>query len=318
MTHRQVAAALLVVAAVTGPAAAQAPTTWETRAEVDLGTALPLAPGVPSFMQWTLAGHVEIHAASARDTFTLTLDPGLLYDGGTQSVFTLTETFLQTTRDRSVVSLGVERIPLEVARLTIPYSIEPVDILLTRAGVAGARLQWFPDDGTRVRVAVLADGVRVSPLLSFRREFTDLELEGHVLLHGGRTALGLGGSGLLGTLVVYGELWSLTDPQEWRYAAGVSGSVPDGLWTVEYGYASAVTGALPRHQIAAQLVQQYGPEVALTVTGRLFADPDAYRSQVSLELSRAVGNLEYTVNLLTLLGPEPAQAVLGAGLRLFF
>ncbi len=318
MTRRRVGAALLVVAAVTVPAAGQVPTTWESRAELNLGAALITAPGTPSSLQWTLAGHVEVRAASARDTFTLTLDPGLLYDGGVQSVFTLTEAFLQTIQGRSYLSLGVERIPLEVARLTIPYSIEPVDILMTRAGVAGARLQWFPDDRTRVRVAVLGDGVRVSPLLSLRREFTDFELEAHALLHGGRTVLGLGGSGLLGTLVIYGEMWSLTDPQDWRYAGGVSGSVPNGLWTVEYGYASAVAGAPSRHQIAAQLVQQYGPEVALTVTGRLFADPDAYRSQVSLELARGVGDREITVSLVGTFGPEPAQVILAAGVRMFF
>jgi len=122
---------------------------------------------------------------------------------------------------------------------------------------------------------------------------------------------GLGGSGLLGALVVYGEVWSLSDPQAWRYAAGICGSVPDGLWTVEYGDASEAAGAPPRHQVAAQWVRRYGPDVALTVEGRLFADPDAYRGSVSFELTRAVGNLEYTASLLARLGPEPAQAVLG-------
>src|SRR5574337_1301594 len=317
MTFRQVVAAALGVLGVALPATAQAAVTWEQRAELLLGTALTLGSSAPPSVVWTVAGHVDLRAQAERSAFVLTLDPGILYDGGTQSVLTVTEAFFRT-RGVSELSVGIERIPLEVARLTIPYSIEPVDILQTRAGVAGARLQWFPNTQTRLRVAMLEDGGRISPLVSARREFTDFEVEAHAFRHAGRTVLGGGGSGLLGSLVVYGELWSLSDPQEWRYAAGLSGSVPDGLWTVEYGYASELPGAPPRHQLAGQVAKQYGPEVTLTATGRLFADPDAYRSEVVVELSRAVGTVEYKVSVQALFGPVPPQAVIASGLRWFF
>lgn len=144
-------------------------------------------------------------------------------------------------------------------------------------------------------------------------------MEAHALsITGARFAYGAGVSGLVGDLVVYGELWTLTAPSEARYALGLSGSFADGIWTVEGGFAEELPGAVPRLQVAGQIAYRLTEELTVTGTSRIFFDPDALRGQAVLQLSHAAGNTEYSVSLAALLGPEPMQGVLTAGVSVSF
>ena len=137
-------------------------------------------------------------------------------------------------------------------------------------------------------------------------------------LPAGRTALGLGGSGLVGRLVVYGEAWMLTAPSDTRYAVGVSGSIPNGIWMLEAGTAAAAAVArlIPdagvRPQVAGQIAYRVTEGFSVTGTARALSDPDALRGQLTLQLTRSVGNADYSVSLTSLLGPEPRRDILTA------
>ena len=73
--------------------------------------------------------------------------------------------------------------------------------------------------------------------MSVRREFDSFDLEAHLLYLNGFAA-GLGGSGLVGDIVVYGEAWLLANPWDGRGALGASGFWGDLLWTLEAAYAA--------------------------------------------------------------------------------
>ncbi len=239
-------------------------------------------------------------------------------DGSPHFLSGLTEAYLQMRRDSTFYSVGVERLPLEVARLTLPFTIEPVDALGGRGGLPGVRALWYPDEATRLRLALFEFEGSIAPLVSFRRQFATFEVEGHAAVLGGRTALGLGASGLLGRLVVYGETWTLTAPADWRYALGLSGSVKGGIWTLEAAYASTLPGLPPRHQVAAQLSQQLRDDLSWRLTAWLFPDPDALRSQATVEFTRVFDALEFSLLLGGRFGPEPPVGLIRTVLRLSF
>ncbi len=290
-----------------------------THAELELSAIGTLLAGSPPVLQWIASAHLDMRLSYDASALVFTLDPGVLVGATTQYAWGLTEAYWERRRPQLDLRFGVERIPLETARLTLPFSIEPVDILGTRLGRLGARLLWYPDQATRVRLALLEDGGRLLPAVSVRREFTSFEIEGHALAFGlGRTAYGMGASGLLGDLVVYGELWRLTAPSEARYAAGLSGGIKDGLWTLEAGYAAVLPGALPRLQLAGQVLRRFGEDLTVTGTAQVFFDPDAYRGQATVELSKIVGNATYGISLSALVGPEPTQGIITATYRLSF
>ena len=290
-----------------------------TRTELELGTIATGGAGGPPVIQWKAAAHIDARFTVGPAAFVLTLDPGILLDGPSQSSTGLTEAYLQYRRLPFDLRVGVERMPLETARLTLPFSIEPVDVVGNRLGWLGARLLWYPNPSTRVRLALIEDAGRMLPAASLRHEFPSFEVEAHVLsISGARTAYGAGVSGLVGDLVVYGELWTLTSPSESRYALGVSGSFADGIWTIEGGYAAALPGAAPRLQLAGQIAYRLTEDLTVTGTSRIFSDPDALRGQAVLQLSWAAGNTEYSVSLATLLGPEPMQGVITAGVSVSF
>lgn len=321
-THGLVApAAITLVAALVLGVPCLAPAAPRVSVEVTPITFLQSgSPGI-TFLRALL--HFESQSLSGPVAFNLTLDPGVLLDlnglGGTEWSWGVTEAYAQHRRGAFDLHAGVERLPLETARLMIPFSVEDIDVLGTRLGRAGVRLIWTPGPATRIRAALLEHSGGVYPALSIRRQFASFELEGHALrVPEGRTAFGLGGSGLVGRLVVYGEVWTLTAPSEARYAAGISGSIPNGIWILEAGTAAAAAVArlIPdagvRPQIAGQIAYRVTEEFSVTGTARLLADPDALRSQLTLQLARTVGNADYSVSLTTLFGPEPRRDILTA------
>jgi hypothetical protein len=288
-----------------------------------------LQRGSPAVTLLRALVHVEERFARGATAFALTLDPGVLLDlnglGGTAWAWGVTEAYVQHRRGPLDLRVGIERLPLETARLMIPLSVEDVDVLGTRLGRAGLRVLWHPDSATRLRAALLENAGSLYPALSLRRQFASFELEAHALgLPSGRTAVGVGGSGLVGTLVVYGEVWSLTGPPETRYAVGISGSIRDGLWMIEAGNAAAAAvarlspdpGVSP--QLAGQLSYRVSDEVSITGTGRVLSDSDALRGQLTVQLTRTVGNADYTLSITSLLGPDPRRAILLATIAYSF
>lgn len=153
------------------------------------------------------------------------------------------------------LSAGLERLPLETARLSVPYRLEPLDALGRRQGLLGVRATLYLDDW-RLRPALLyrLQDARAGSSLSLRRSFASFELEGH-LSYLARFGLGLTGSGLLGDTVLYGEAWLLTGPWEGRGALGASGYLGEALWTAELAYAPL---PLSPESAAPQLLGQLG------------------------------------------------------------
>lgn len=286
--------------------------------ELELSAAGTLTPGLPPSTLWYLRAHLEGLLPAGAAVLRFSLDPAAWYDGTTHVTAGVTEAYLQLRHDSTIFSAGIERLPLEVARLTLPFSIEPVDALGVRGGLAGIRSIWYPDDATRLRLALVGFGGGVAPIVSLRRQFAAFEVEGHAAVLGGRTALGLGASGLLGRLVVYGEIWALTAPVDWRYSVGLSGSVKGGFWTVEAAYASVLPGLPPRRQVAAQLAQQLSDDLSWRLTVRAFPDPDAVRTQAGVEFTRTFAATELTLLLGGQFGPEPPQGLIRTVLRISF
>ncbi len=215
---------LLLVAlfAWSGAGAAQ----LEARGSLELGLDTTLSPALPVPQAgWTLSGNVTAEydpepALSTPVLLTAVLDPsvradlrGLTFEPG------LTEAYALSAQPDYDLSAGVERLPLETARLSIPFGVERTGARGVRQGVPGARASYYLGDW-RLRGAVFYQDAldAVTPLVSARRSFGDFELEAHAL-YPREVVLGLGGSGLVADLVLYGEAWLLTDPLDGRGGA---------------------------------------------------------------------------------------------------
>jgi hypothetical protein len=212
-----------------------------TSGEITLGVSpgVVSAQGSPqSTFAVTMSANFQARYNLAPVSFELVLDPQLsLADGSAQFEAGLTEAFIRYRVGAADITVGLERLPLEYARLSRPYSLEPIRASGQPQGLLGARAAFFTGDW-RVRPALfyrLTDN-QVGGALSVRRSFSQLELEAH-LTYLERPGIGLGGSGLLGDTVLYGDLWLLFTPTEFRGALGASGFLGDSLWTLEAAYA---------------------------------------------------------------------------------
>ncbi len=298
------------------------------RTELELATFGIFQPGSSPTVLGIGVARLDLRLAFDSSALVLRLDPGVLAGPIAQSTWGLTEAYLEWRRPQLDIRAGVERLPLETARLAAPFVIEPIDAIGTRQGILGARLDWYPDHQTRLRLAVLEHDGRLHPAVSLRRALGSFEVEAHALGFGsGRTALGLGTSGLVGGLVAYGEFWALTAPAETRYAVGISGSIPDGLWTAEVSYGQELAGPLARLrfaeaplrlQLAGQIMRRLREDLTLTATARVFSDDEPYRAQTAVEIARTVGDTTYSLALIALLGPQPPVGVITTSVRLAF
>ncbi len=190
----------------------------------------------------SLRGHLEATYSLDPLDFRLVLDPAVrVTSGGIESTFGepgLTEAFGLYRLAKVDFSAGLERLPLETARLSVPFRVEPVNRLGQPLGLLGVRANVYLEDW-RVRPALLyrTQDDQLGGVLSVRREFASFDLEAHLLYLDGFAA-GLGGSGLVGDIVVYGEAWLLANPWDGRGALGASGFWGDLLWTLEAAYAA--------------------------------------------------------------------------------
>jgi hypothetical protein len=161
------------------------------RGEVTFATDAILSEAFPAQVGWSLAGHIDSEYRQDPLTLRLVLDPSLRFAPEGALDLGLTELYARLPLGDLEVSAGLERFPLEYARLSLPYGIESMSASGVRRGVPGVRVVWFPDDW-RLRAGVLLVNERVTPLISVKRGFGDFELEAHVL-YAESAVLGLGG-----------------------------------------------------------------------------------------------------------------------------
>ena len=190
----------------------------------------------------SLRGHLEVDYELDSVDFRLVLDPAVSLSGSSPDSalvqYGLTELFARYSLGNLELSAGLERLPLETARLSAPFRLEPVGNLGQPLGLLSARATLFTSDW-RIRPALIyrVQDEQLGGVVSVRREFSSFDLEVHTLYLDSFSA-GLGGSGLIGDIVVYGEAWLLTDPWGVRGALGLSGYWGALLWTAEAAYAA--------------------------------------------------------------------------------
>ena len=215
------------------------------RGELEVGSDLSFASAnetLTDTVGLSLRGHLEADYTLDPLDFRLVLDPTVrLGSAEPESALLesgLTEAFALYRIDNADLSTGLERLPLQTARLSVPFRLEPVSKSGQPLGLLGARANIYLLDW-RIRPALVyrIQDDRLGGVMSVRREFAHFDLEAHVVYLGG-FAVGLGGSGLVGDIVVYGEAWLLTDPWDGRGAVGASGFAGDLLWTAELAYAA--------------------------------------------------------------------------------
>lgn len=314
------------------------------RGSLELAVDATLNAAIPSPQAgWTLAGNLALDYDLEPVLLTAVLDPSARIDRtGVTLEPGLTEAYALTSQGDFDLSAGVERLPLETARLSIPFGLERTDTQGTRRGVPGVRVSYFVDDWRLRGVAFYQDvSASVTPVVSARRSFGDFELEAHVL-YPQEVVVGLGGSGLVADLVLYGEVWLLTDPVEGRGAVGLSGNLHTGSWTLEAAYFSpgernlkddsdaeiaarqvdmGQTGFTdPRPILLGQLAWPLGDagDMSLTLFGNAALDPDAVRAQTSATYSFAASEQEVSLSAGGSFGPEPFTLRLNFGVKQFF
>lgn len=228
--------------------------------------ALPAASGAPDAAM-LLGAHAEATARWQPLALTVRLDPAMLATAGVAAPTWepgLTEAYALLREGPVDASLGLERLPLETARLTVPYRLEPAAADGTRRGLWGARVSLYTGP-LRLRAAgflapptlappASGGGSELGGAVSARLDLTAVQIEAHAV-YLRAPAFGVSASGTLGQTVLYGEAWLLAEPWGGRGALGASGYLGDALWTLEAAYApplaAPAAAALP--QLAAQL-----------------------------------------------------------------
>jgi len=250
--------ALLALATPTAHAQAHASVEWRYATQVgafSVGTVhLPLAGMQASVL-------VDAEAALEPVTLTVLAQPTLLAPpaagtAGTAAAALGDPGFLEAAallRTGPVdVRLGLLRLPLETARLSLPYQLDGVTEVGQRHGWPGAEATVYLER-VRLRARGWWRDSHAAGAFSARLDLTSLQLEAH-LVRDGRWGAGVGASGLLGDTVLYGEAWLIGDPWRGRGAVGASGYLGEALWTVEAAWAPpyGVPGAAAYPQLLAQ------------------------------------------------------------------
>ena len=218
--------------------------------------------------QVALKAHLEADLSLDALGVFLVLDPNLTLNDQSEidGEIGLTEVYAKYQVGDFDISAGLERLPIESARLSVPFSLSEVNSEVSAdspkgslTGLWSARVLWYPGD-YRFRLAGFyrADDEQFGVTLSAKRFFGDFELEA-TGIYDNHFTFGLNGSGLLGDVVVYGETWLLlntpvTNGTEttFRGLLGATGYLGDSLWTVEAGYFPSFGATSSYPQILAQ------------------------------------------------------------------
>lgn len=285
----------------------------ETRLELRFSTAFAIS-NLPLSASWGLGAQLEARYDLNPWRFQLVLNPGVSFSRTPTTDAGLNELYLLYREGALDLSAGLEQLPLEVARLSLPYGLEPISPLGNRLGRWGARVSWNPK-ATRLRLALLEDTGRLLPVLSLRREFGDFELEAHAL-YPTRWVLGLGGSGTVAGLVVYGEGWLLLKPLEARYALGLSGSLGEGVWTLEGGFAAAQPQLPPKAFLAGQWVLPQDEGAAWGLLAWLQLE-NPLQTRLAVSHTHTLPDHQLHSALAIELGPQPWRLWLSLTVRSF-
>lgn len=293
------------------PALAQ----FSVRSEVAFGLDGTLSEAFPAQVGWTLSGQLQADYQLDPLSFRLALDPAVRASTEVKSDLGLRELYAATSLGDLDISLGLARLPLEYARLSLPFSLEPTGRFGQRQGLPGVQLTWFSGDWRLRGGLVYRQGL--VPLLSLRRSFSGFELEAHAL-YAERPVFGMGGSGLAGDLVIYGEGWLLLGPLEPRGAVGVTGFWEDRLWTLEAAWLPPAPNLAARPVVLGQIALPLGEAGSLSLFASSAFDPDAQRFTALASYSHAEAGRELTASLRALLGPEPPVVGLSLSVTGFF
>jgi len=313
---------------------------FSARGEVAFGADGALSQAFPAQVGWALSGH--LHAdyrvlASPGNridpvTLRLVLTPAVRFSQEVKGDLGLSELYIAfSLRSEAAtllgaldLSLGLARLPLEYARLSLPFSLEPTGRFGQRQGVPGVQLTWYADDWRLRGALVYRQGL--VPLLSLRRSFGGFELEAHAL-YAEHPVFGLGGSGLIGDLVIYGEGWLLLTPLEARGALGLTGFWEDALWTLEAAWLPPAEKLFSlrsdpllaaRPVVLGQLALPLGEAGSLSLFASGAFDPDALRFTVLASYSHLEAEREVSASLRAHLGPEPPVVGLSLKVTDFF
>lgn len=239
------------------------------RVEIPYGASIGLASsGSASAGEASLMTGLHVDAEAALDPFRLTLrlDPSLTAPTpaptmpGLPPAFPsptwepgLTEAYALLREGHLDVSAGIERLPLETARLTVPFQLDRTAADGKRRGLLGARASLYLDP-FRLRGALFERGGSLGGALSVRADLTSAQLEAHAVVFDG-LAFGASASGTVADTVLYGEAWLVTAPWRARAALGANGYLADALWTVEVAFAPppGLPDAAAVPQLAGQL-----------------------------------------------------------------
>lgn len=310
--------ASMLLALTLGHAGAQT-----VRGEIAFSARTHLIQEADPLLSWAVRGRLEAGYQVDGLEFRLTSEPTLRFGEQPQVQdkvrfeLGLQDAFMRHRDGDIDVSVGLERLALETARLSVPYSVEPVNPERVRQGVPGLRVRWFTGM-TRVRGGVFVRDEQPGAAFSVRREFGPAEFEGHLTLSQGRVGAGLSGSGLLADLVLYGEAWLLTNPLDTRGALGLSGSEGSLMWTIEGAYLADTPTQEARPIILAQLDAQHGERGEWRLAGRSAFDPDGVRGQLSASYTRLERERDITLRASGQFGPEPLHLGLELDIRGFF
>jgi len=218
-------------------------------------------PNAPESMwqnQTTLNGSIGMNLDFAYElndlTLKLIMEPNATLDSsGNGSLDAgLREVYASYRFDDIDFSIGLERLPLEAARLSVPFSItnaldvsDPNELKGFFDGIWSARATLYLDDN-QLRLATFyrEEQERIGAVLSLKRFFDDFDAQA-IIVYDDYFAFGLNGSTLLADIVWYGESWYLLDAptvqqdsteSSLRALLGATGYLDDGLWTIEAGY----------------------------------------------------------------------------------
>ena len=267
-----------------------------------------------TLLQFTLRGRLEAEYEFNSDLSAfLVLDPSVSTDGTSEELTTdegLTELYALYRLGEVDITAGLERLPLETARLNVPFSIatkeeqnpgnDPKGFF---KGIWGARAAWYPGD-YRLRSAIYYKNERLNSVVSIRRNFGEFELEVHGV-YSENFSFGLSGSGLIGDIVVYGESWLLVnapqannpteDETTVRAALGATSYWGDALWTIEGAYIPAaipipipgIISSKPFPQLAGQMQIPFGEDQlnSITLTSRLGLPDEGIVGAVGFDLN---------------------------------
>lgn len=240
-------------------------TTTFASAEITLPNSQVTRVGNAGF-QVALKAHLEADLIFDDLSAYLVLDPNATLNNKSEGdgEIGLTEIYGRYQIGEFDISAGFERLPLETARLSVPFSLSEVTSNVSadspkgsQKGIWGARVLWYPGD-YRFRLASFYQDEQFGVALSAKRFFGEFELEA-TAIYTNHFVFGLNGSGLFGDVVLYGETWLLlntpvTNGTEttFRGLLGVTGYWGDSLWVLEAGYFPNLTSTQSFPQLIAQ------------------------------------------------------------------